>query len=42
MTVGKSASPVEMLTISIEDTKAGGLLHVEWGSTKASAAFSVM
>jgi hypothetical protein len=42
MSVGKTAAPVEMLTISIEDTKAGGLLHVEWGSTKASAAFSVM
>ncbi len=42
MTVGKTAAPVETLTISIEDTKAGGLLHVEWGSTKASAAFSVM
>jgi hypothetical protein len=42
MTVAKAAAPVEQLTISIEDTKAGGLLHIEWGTTKASAAFTTM
>ena len=42
MTVGKTAAPVEQLTISIEDTKAGGTLHVEWGTTKASAPFTIM
>jgi hypothetical protein len=42
MTVGKTAAPVEQLTISIEDTKTGGTLHIEWGTTKVSAPFTIM
>ncbi|MEZ5318099.1 MAG: DUF2911 domain-containing protein [Vicinamibacterales bacterium] len=41
MTVGKTSGPVEQLTLSIEDTPAGGTLHVEWGTTRASVAFTV-
>src|SRR5215210_8051776 len=32
MTMGKPAKPAEQLTISADDTPAGGALHVEWGS----------
>jgi hypothetical protein len=42
MTVGKNESPVEQLTITIEDTDAGGTLHVAWGTQKASIPFTVM
>lgn len=42
MTVTKNATPVDQLTITIEDTDAGGTLHVSWGTQKASVAFSVM
>ena len=41
MTMSKLAKPVEQLTISIDDTPAGGTLRIEWGSTAASAPFSV-
>ena len=41
MTMGKPAAVPEQLTISIEDTQAGGTLHIEWGNTRASAAFTV-
>jgi hypothetical protein len=41
MTMGKTASPVEKLTISVDDTSAGGALHIEWGATKASIPFTV-
>jgi hypothetical protein len=41
MQVEKAASPVEQLTISVDDTKAGGLLKVSWGTTTASAPFTV-
>jgi hypothetical protein len=41
MTVTKNAKPVEQLTISVEDTPAGGNLIVSWGTTKATAAFMV-
>jgi hypothetical protein len=42
MTVSKNETPVEQLTISIEDTKAGGILHIAWGATKASVPFTIM
>lgn len=42
MTVGKTAAPVETLTISMEDTKAGGLLVIEWGTTRVTTPFTVM
>jgi hypothetical protein len=41
MTLGKTAAPVEQLTISIDDTPAGATLRIEWGTTKATAAFKV-
>ena len=41
MSVSKNATPVEQLTISVEDTPGGGNLIVSWGSTKATAAFMV-
>ena len=41
LTVTKTAAPVEQLTISIDDTAAGGELRVDWGSTSARAAFKV-
>lgn len=41
MTVDKTASPVEQLTISVQDTAAGGTLRIEWGSVRASAPFTV-
>jgi hypothetical protein len=41
MKVQKTASPVEQLTISIEDTKEGGELRIDWGGTSARTAFMV-
>jgi hypothetical protein len=41
MTVGKTPSPVEQVTISIDDTAAGGALRIEWGSTRATIPFTV-
>jgi hypothetical protein len=38
---GKTAAPVEQLTISIDDTPAGGTLKVEWGTTSVTAPFTV-
>lgn len=41
MTVGKTKAPVEQVTISIDDTPAGGTLRVEWGTVSATAPFTV-
>ena len=41
MTMGKVPKPDERLTISVEDTAAGGTLHIDWGTTRASAPFTV-
>lgn len=41
MTMIKVGKPVEQLTISIDDTPAGGTLRIEWGTTGASLAFTV-
>ena len=41
MTNGKTAAPVEQVTITIDDTAAGGTLRVEWGNASATAAFKV-
>jgi hypothetical protein len=41
MTMGKTAAPVEQLTISVDDTPAGGAINIEWGGTKASVPFTV-
>ena len=41
MTVTKNPTPVEQLTISIDDTSAGGDLSIAWGTQKATIAFMV-
>lgn len=41
MRVEQAASPVEQLTISIDDTSSGGVLKVSWGTTVASVPFTV-
>ncbi len=41
MSLSKPKAPVELLTISIDDTPAGGTLRVEWGGASASAPFTV-
>ena len=41
MTVGKTAAPVEQLTITISDTPAGATLKVDWGTTSASIPFTI-
>jgi hypothetical protein len=41
MKVEKAAAPAEQLTLSLEDTPAGGILRVTWGTTSASVAFVV-
>jgi hypothetical protein len=41
MTLGKAPKSAEQLTISIDDTAAGGTLHVDWGTSRASIPFTV-
>jgi hypothetical protein len=41
MTLGKTTAPVELLTISIDDTPAGATLRIEWGTTRATIPFTV-
>lgn len=41
MTMGKTPKADERLTISIEDNAKGGVLHIDWGTTRASAPFTV-
>lgn len=41
MAVGKTAAPVEQLTIAIDDTTAGGTLRIEWGTTSVTVPFMV-
>lgn len=41
MKVGKTKAPVEQLTISVDDTPAGGTLRIEWGTTSASVPFTI-
>jgi hypothetical protein len=42
MTVSKTPTTVEQLTIVIEDTPGpGGILRIEWGSTRAEAPFTI-
>jgi hypothetical protein len=41
MTVSKNATPVEQLTITIDDTPQGGNLNIAWGTVKATASFMV-
>ena len=41
MAVGKTKAPVEVFTISIDDTPKGATLRIEWGGTSATAPFTV-
>ena len=42
MKVGKTAKPVENVTISIDDAAAkGAVLRIEWGTTSASVPFTI-
>ena len=41
MTLGKAPSAAEQLTFTIQDTPAGGTLHIDWGTTRASIPFTV-
>ena len=41
MKVSKNASPVEQLTITIDDTPQGGNLNIAWGTVKATVPFMV-
>jgi hypothetical protein len=41
MMVGKAGKPVEQLTITVDDTPAGGNLRIEWGTTSASVPVTV-
>ncbi|HEY8549484.1 MAG TPA: DUF2911 domain-containing protein [Vicinamibacterales bacterium] len=41
MKVSKTSSPVEQLTISVDDTAEGGTLRIEWGTISAAAPFTV-
>lgn len=41
MRVGTAPSAAELVTISIDDTPAGGTLHIDWGTTRASIDFTV-
>ena len=41
MRVGKTASAVEQVTISIDDTPAGATLRIEWGTKSATAPFTI-
>jgi hypothetical protein len=41
MTMSKQAKAPENLTISIDDTPKGAMLHIDWGTTRASVPFTV-
>ena len=41
MTAGTAPKAAEQLTISVQDTSAGGTLHIDWGTTRASIPFTV-
>jgi hypothetical protein len=40
MKLSTNAKLVEQLTYTIEDTPTGATLHVDWGTTRASVAFT--
>lgn len=41
MTVSKNSTPVEQLTLNLQDTPKGGELHVNWGDVSARVPFMV-
>ena len=42
MKLGKTAAPVELLTIHVEPGKSAGVLKIEWGNKSASIPFTVL
>ena len=41
MTAAKAATPAEQLNLTLQDTPAGGTLRIDWGTTTATAPFTV-
>ena len=41
MKLGKTTSPVEQVTYSIDKSASGGILRIEWGTTSATTPFTV-
>ena len=41
MTIGAAPKAAEQLTIGVQDTSAGGTLHIDWGGTRASIPFTL-
>jgi hypothetical protein len=41
MKAGAAPKPAEQLTITVQDTPAGGTLHIDWGTTRASIPFTI-
>jgi len=41
MMMGKPPAAADRVTFSIDDTPAGGTLHIDWGTTRASIPFTV-
>jgi len=39
MRMGTNVTPVDLLTIAIDDTPTGATLRIDWGTTRASIAF---
>ena len=40
MKAGAAPAAAEQLTITVQDTPAGGTLHIDWGTTRASIPFT--
>lgn len=41
MKLGKTSAPVEQVTYSIDPSKTGGTLRIEWGNTSVNTPFTV-
>jgi len=41
MRMSANATPVELLTIAIDDTREGATLRIDWGAMRASVTFKV-
>ena len=41
MKLGKTVAPVEQVTYSIDPSKTGGTLRIEWGTVSATTPFAI-
>jgi hypothetical protein len=41
MKLARTSAPMEQVTYSIDKTPAGGLLRIEWGTTRVTAPFTI-